>query len=97
MEKPRIYVDFHNADAQGRLRLNCVGTMEDLAQQHVKLQEGLPVTLYSDDLDDKGQLDELEVDGVVSFSPAENCWVAEIDWGQIHHVLDRQGLHARER
>ena len=33
MATPRIYADFHNADAQGRLRLNCIGTEEDLASQ----------------------------------------------------------------
>ena len=68
MVKPRIYADFHNADSQGHLRLNCIGTIEDLAQQHIDLIEGLFLTLYSDDLDDQGQLDELRVDGVVSFS-----------------------------
>ena len=30
MVKPKVYADFHNADANGRLRLNCVGTVEDL-------------------------------------------------------------------
>ena len=35
MNAPRIYDDFHNADAKGRLRLNCVGTIEDLSKQHI--------------------------------------------------------------
>src|SRR5438552_9278378 len=76
MVKPKIYADFHNADAHGRLRLNCIGTIEDLAEQQVELQAGLLLTLYADDLDDKGQLDEVLVDGVVSFSEEEHCWVA---------------------
>jgi hypothetical protein len=88
MGKPRIYADFHNADAQGRIRLNCVGTREDLSQQQVELREGLALTLYSDDLDDKGQLDELLADGIVSFSEQEHCWVARIDWTAIHHASD---------
>jgi hypothetical protein len=86
--KPRIYADFHNADPQGRLRLNGVGTVEDLSRQQVQLREGLLLTLYSDDLDDKGQPDELLVDGVVSFSQEEHCWVARIDWAAIHHASD---------
>src|SRR5437764_5548182 len=94
MVKPRVYADFHNADSQSRLRLNCIGTMEDLAQQHIELREGLLLTLYSDDLDDEGQLDELMVDGVVSFSEEESCWVAAIDWAKIHHAPDRQGFPA---
>ena len=94
MAKPRVYVDFHNADPQGRVRLNCIGTLEDLARQHVELRDGLALTLYSDDLDDKGQLDELLVDGVVSFSEEERVWVAAIDWAAIHHASDDQDSSA---
>ena len=93
MIQPKIYADFHNADARGRLRLNCVGTIEDLAQQHVELNEGILLTLYTDDLDDKGQLDELLIDGVVSFSEEEHCWVACIDWTAIRHASDEQASH----
>jgi hypothetical protein len=92
MVKPRIYADFQNADTRGHLRLNCIGTMEDLARQQIELREGLLLTLYSDDLDDKGQLDELMVDGIVSFSRDEHCWVAAIDWASIQHASDREGL-----
>lgn len=54
--KPRVFVDFHNADSQGRLRLNCLGTVEDLSTQKLELQSGQQLTLYSEDL---------EVDGIV--------------------------------
>jgi hypothetical protein len=94
MVKPRIYADFHNADPHGRLRLNCAGTIEDLAQQQVELREGAILTFYSDDLDALGQIDELVVDGAVSFSLEENCWVAAIDWAAIRHTSDSQGLKA---
>jgi hypothetical protein len=90
MVKPKVYADFHNADANGRLRLNCVGTNEDLARQGVTLREGMLLTLYADDLDAKGQPDELLVDGVVSFSEEEHCWVAVIDWSAIHQVSGEQ-------
>jgi hypothetical protein len=90
MVKPKVYADFHNADANGRLRLNCVGTVEDLARQGITLRDGMPLTLYSDDVDPNGQLDELVVDGVVSFSDEEHCWVAAIDWSAIHHASERQ-------
>jgi hypothetical protein len=90
MTTPRVYVDFHNADSQGRLRLNSVGTIEDLSRQHVELREGLNLEFYSDDLDENGALDKLLVDGVVSFSEEEECWVATIDWPAIRHASDRQ-------
>ena len=77
MNKPRIFADFHNADAQGRLRLNCVGTVEDLTCQKIVLKEGQSLILYSEDL---------EVDGVVRYSQKENLWVAVIDWDAIREV-----------
>jgi hypothetical protein len=85
---PQVYADCHNADASGRLRLNCVGTIEDLARQGVILREGMLLSLYADDLDASGQSDELQVDGVVAFSPEEHCWVATIDWSAIRRASE---------
>jgi hypothetical protein len=79
MSHPRIFADFHNADEQGRLRLNCVGTIEDLSRQNIKLQNGKLLTLYSE---------ELEVDGAVQYSEEESLWVAVIDWKHIRQVDD---------
>jgi hypothetical protein len=90
MVRPKVYADFHNADANGRLRLSCVGTIEDLARQGVTLREGMLLILYSDDLDASGQPDELLVNGVVTFSEEEHCWVATIDWSAIHHASEEQ-------
>jgi hypothetical protein len=90
MSKAKVYADFHNADANSRLRLNCVGTIEDLARQGITLREGMPLTLYSDDLDSKGKVDELLVEGVVAYSEEEHCWVATIDWSAIHHASQEQ-------
>ncbi len=81
MNHPKVFADFHNADAQGRLRLNCIGTVEDLAQQQIVLRDSLPLTLYSE---------ELEVEGVVHYSTDENVWVAVIDWRAIRDM----GPHA---
>ena len=88
MNAPRVYGDFHNADTLGRVRLNCIGTTKDLAQQQVALHEGLILTLYSDDADERGHPDDLEVLAVVEYSSAEGCWVARIDWSAIGHVSD---------
>lgn len=77
MNRPRVFADFHNADAQGRLRLNCIGTIEDLSRQRIELQNGQLLTLYSE---------ELEVNGAVQYSEAEKVWVATIDWDQIRPV-----------
>jgi len=74
MSNPKVYADFHNADARGRLRLNCVGTVEDLARHQIVLRDGLLLSLYSE---------ELEVEGQVQYSTDENLWVAVIDWDAI--------------
>ncbi len=74
MNERRVFADFHNADAQGRLRLNTAGTMGDLTRQKITLREGLSLTLYSEDL---------EVDGQVQYSMDEKVWVAMIDWDAI--------------
>ncbi|MEA5624540.1 hypothetical protein [Nostoc sp. UHCC 0251] len=79
MITPRVFADFHNADAEGRLRLNCIGTIEDLANQSIELRDGQLLTIYSEDL---------EVDGVVQFSEEEKLWVAAIDWDRIRQVED---------
>jgi hypothetical protein len=78
MNHPKVFADFHNADAKGRLRLNCIGTVEDLAQQMIVLRDGLSLTLYSEDL---------EVEGVVQYSTDENVWVAVIDWNAIRDCV----------
>lgn len=91
MEYPRIYADFHNADAQGRLRLNCIGTIEDLSRLKVQLRQGLLVTLYSDDADQHGNPRELQVAGSVEYSSEEQCWVASIDWSAIESVPMNDG------
>jgi hypothetical protein len=77
MSSPRVFVDFHNADEQSRLRLNCVGSIEDLAHHRAGLKNGQSLTLYSEDL---------EVDGIVEFSEMEKIWVAVIDWDQIREI-----------
>ncbi len=77
MDKLKVYADFHNADRQGRLRLNCFGTIQDLSRYRIKLQEDLVLTLYSEDL---------EVEGRVQYSNDENLWVAVIDWDAIREV-----------
>ncbi|MEH1870594.1 hypothetical protein [Nostoc sp.] len=79
MITPRVFADFHNADAEGHLRLNCIGTIEDLANQSIELRDGQLLTIYSEDL---------EVDGVVQFSEEEKLWVAAIDWDRIRQVED---------
>jgi hypothetical protein len=65
-EKPRIWVDFHNSDAIGRVRLNIVGTIESLNSLGLVLRSGLDATFYCF---------EREQDGEVAYSEEEHLWV----------------------
>ncbi len=71
----RVYVDFHNADKKGRIRLNCDGTVEDLAKYGISLSEGLELKLY---------MEEVETIGKVTYSTDEDIWVAVVDWNAIN-------------
>jgi hypothetical protein len=73
----RVFADFHNTDTVGRIRLNCIGTIEDLASKGISLQSGQELTLYSE---------ELEVNGIVEYSQLENIFVVVIDWEKIREV-----------
>ena len=77
MNKLRVFADFHNADVKGRLRLSCVGTIEDLERQGLALRDGKSLIIYSE---------ELEVEGVVHYSEKEKLWTAVIDWNAIQEV-----------
>jgi hypothetical protein len=87
---PRIYVDFQKTDDEGRLRLVCVGTRNDIAQQGVVLREGLQVLFYCDDVDDQENPDDLEVMGKVTFDSAQNEWLGIYDPSQFRHASDRR-------
>lgn len=84
MTTPHISVDFHNADPLGRVRLNTVGTVESLGRLGLRLKDGLPVIVHDD---------ELEADGVVSYSVEEKLWVATINWDTIRHVVTPAVVH----
>ena len=71
-----IFADFNNADSEGRLRLNCKGTIEDLAALGRKLVAGERY-IFCDG--------ELKVEGLVVIS-SEGIWAAEIDWDAIQSI-----------
>jgi hypothetical protein len=84
MAIPHVSVDFQNADPVGRIRLNTVGTVESLSRSGVRLANGLSVVVHDD---------ELEADGVVSFSAEEKIWVATINWDAIRQLPSPSTVH----
>jgi hypothetical protein len=79
MAAPSIYADFMNADPHGRVRLNTVGTIEDVSRHGIQLVNGLRVVVHDD---------ELEADGEVAYSDTEHIWVARIDWNALRPVSE---------
>ncbi len=68
----KIFADFNNADTSGRVRLNTIGSLNDIHKLGDNFKENIYVLL--DDLD------RLQIFGRVKYSDEEKIWVAEIDW-----------------
>ena len=71
----KIFADFNNADAHGRLRLNTNGSLNDIKEQNISLKPGMMVQLNDND--------EFSISGIVEFSNEENIWVVKIDWNDL--------------
>ena len=73
-----FFADFHNADAEGRVRFEL---HRDYGGSRTSkkscLRNGQSLIIYSE---------ELEVEGVVHYSQKENLWTAVIDWNAIQEV-----------
>jgi len=88
MTIPRVYVDFLRTDDVGRILLVKNGTLQDLERYGIKLQEGLVLSVYSDDADDAGNRDNLVTEGVVHYDAATARWVLEIVGNSVKHESD---------
>jgi hypothetical protein len=71
---PTIYADFHNADKDGFVRMNSIGTIEDLSRHGVVLKDGLKVRISDG---------ELAADAVIRAPGKEGVWRAEINWPEV--------------
>jgi hypothetical protein len=69
-----IVVDLQNCDPEGRVRLNCRGTRDELSARGLTLRPGDRITIYDE---------EFASVGVVATSENEGILVAVIDWTQI--------------
>ena len=78
---PRVFVDFQNSDRQGRVRLNSVGTIQDLSRLGIILREGTEMLLFCL---------ELEIEGTATYSIEEGLWVAKLDSEKIRDRPDNK-------
>jgi hypothetical protein len=65
----RIYADFNNVAEDGKVELNTVGSLRDIAANSAELREGLRVMLY--------MTDEFDVEAVLCF---DRIWLGVPDY-----------------
>ena len=70
MKLKTIFVDFNNVDSLGRVRLNTVGSIEDIKNKKIRLENNLQMVI------DDG--DGLKALAIIEYSDEENIWVARI-------------------
>lgn len=65
MDKPRIYVDFNEMLDDDIVLLSQNDTKIDSAGNTITFYEGMPVSIYMDDVDSNGNEDNLIAEGIV--------------------------------
>ena len=94
MDRPRIYVDFHEMVEADLVLLSKTDTKKDSSGAMVQLHEGLRVYVYMDDADEHGNPDNLIADGVVERNTSPYWtyvpWCCRIDEKGIRHESDER-------
>jgi hypothetical protein len=79
VKRSRFYVDFNELIEQDLVALAKDDTKITSTGERVVLREGLAIEVYSDDVNDKGEPDNLIASGVVERNSAMG-WAAHIKW-----------------
>ena len=80
----RIFADFNNMDGRGRVRLNCIGSLEDIERLGDQIKIGATVIL--------DEPYEFEVRAVLDYDEQQGTWVGHPDWDTVtHHDAPGQG------
>jgi|AraplaF_Cvi_mTSA_1032040.scaffolds.fasta_scaffold07011_1 hypothetical protein len=74
-----IYVDFNEMIERNIVLLSREDVKIDRNGNEVFLEEGLKVTVYMDDLDDNGNVDDLIANGTVVKNTGNN-WARHVKW-----------------
>jgi hypothetical protein len=85
MTPPRIYCDLNGGIADDVYSLDCAGTVRDLQSLGLRLEPGMPITIYDYDAFDSGAPAWIVADAVVVEVPTWGL-VAKVDpnsfrWG----------------
>ncbi len=70
--------------------LDTIGSRKDLEALGDELCDGLEVIFYTDDGDDIGRPDDLEVRGWLRMGRSANSWLGEFDPTTFSHASERK-------
>lgn len=88
MEK-RIYL-YPGMGEGARHYLETMGTIRDLAETGLVLEEGKTMGFYDIDGSEKRDHDNLLFEGTVHYDPKVGKWYALIDWKSFRHESDEE-------
>ncbi len=79
MDRPRIYVDFNEMLEDDLVLLSKYDHKVDSTGNIISFYEGMSISIYTDDVDDNGKIDNLIADGVVELN-IDKGWSAHVKW-----------------
>lgn len=89
--RPVFCVDFNEMVDANTVLLSANDTKPDASGVIVHLQEGMSVTVYMDDLDEHGSIDNLVANGIVVRNMASG-WASHVKWSC---RIDANGIRAQ--
>jgi hypothetical protein len=79
MNRPKLYADFNELIESNLVALSKDDTRFALTGDAILLRDGLAIEVYSDDVNDKGEPDNLIASGVVERN-SKTDWSSHIKW-----------------
>lgn len=80
MTKPIFSVDFNEMVERGLVLLSTSDVAVDKDGHEVRLSSGMEVDISSEDLDERGNVDDLVASGRVEINPDRDGWSAHVKW-----------------
>ena len=97
MDKARIYVDFNEMVAENIVLLSKENSKIDSLGNLIEFYEGMPVSVYSNDKNINGEIDNIIAQGIAIKYDLSNFaywshtkWCCKIDEGSIRHESELQ-------
>ncbi|MBR6770549.1 MAG: hypothetical protein IKM28_04815 [Lachnospiraceae bacterium] len=93
MDKARIYVDFNELVDDNIVLLSKSDTKIDSKGNIVTFYEGMPISVYSDDIDENGEIDNLIAEGIARKQNLggnwQEMWCCHMEPNSIMHESDK--------